>query len=129
MSILFRQFFKTVLFSGFWKVTVATSNFLIEVHNDGFAPEIKDLMLKETIALVRDYIYETRKEKVKQTKKYMWNCDMNYFSIETLAKTVCSLKILPQKSNRNFVMEELWQLENHALVNMLLFSSHFTEVH
>ena len=32
-----------------------------EFYNDGFAPEFSVSVLKETIALVRDYVSETRK--------------------------------------------------------------------
>ena len=75
---------------------------------------------------------------------YMWKRNMESFSNETLnfffrkfwasyildlAKTVRALRILSQKSTRNFGIKELWALENHVLVNMLLCSSHFTEVH
>ena len=75
---------------------------------------------------------------------YIWKQNMLSFSNETLsllfrkscfscildyAKTVWALRILSQKFTRNFVIKELWALENHELVNMLLCSSHFTEVH
>ena len=46
-----------------------------------------------------------------------------------LAKTILALRILPQKFTRNFIIKELRALENHILVNMLLCSSHSTEVH
>ena len=46
-----------------------------------------------------------------------------------LAKTVRALRILAQKSSRNFGIKELQALENHILVNMLLCTSHFTEMH
>ena len=36
-------------------MAIATSNFMNEVYNGGFAPESSVSMLKETIALVRDY--------------------------------------------------------------------------
>ena len=61
MSVLFRRSFKTAVFSSFLKVIIATSNFMNEVYNGGFAPEFSVSMLKETIALVRDNVYETRK--------------------------------------------------------------------
>ena len=35
------------------------SNFMNEVYNGGLAPEFSVSMLKETIALVRDYVSET----------------------------------------------------------------------
>ena len=75
---------------------------------------------------------------------YMWKRNMKYFSKETLiffffrkfcfsyildlAKTVQALRILPQKFTRNFVIKDFWPLKNHVLVNILLCSSHFTEV-
>ena len=37
MSILFRQSLKTAMFSRFLKMAIATSNFMIEVYNGGFA--------------------------------------------------------------------------------------------
>ena len=35
------------------------SNFMNEVYNGGLAPDFSVSMLKETIALVRDYVSET----------------------------------------------------------------------
>ena len=61
MSILFRRSFKTAIFSRFLKVAIATSNFMKEFYNGGFAPDFSVSILKETIALVRDYVSETRK--------------------------------------------------------------------
>ena len=46
-----------------------------------------------------------------------------------LAKTVRAQQILLQKPTMNSGMKKLEALENHVLVNMLLCSSHFTEVH
>ena len=60
MSVLFRRSFKTAIFSRFLKVAIATSNFMNEVYNGRFAPEFSVSMLKETIALVRDYVSETK---------------------------------------------------------------------
>ena len=42
-------------------MAIATFIFMNEVYNDGFAPEFSVSMLKETFALVRDYVYETSK--------------------------------------------------------------------
>ena len=53
--------FKTAILSRFSKVAIATSNFMNEINNGRFAPELSVSMLKKTIALVRDYVYETRK--------------------------------------------------------------------
>ena len=61
MSILFRRCFKTAIFSRFLKVAIATSDFMNEVYNGKFVPEFSVSMLKETISLVRDYAYKTRK--------------------------------------------------------------------
>ena len=61
MSVLFRLSFNSAIFSRSFKVAIATSNFMNEVYNGGFAPEFSVSMLKETIALVRDYVSETRK--------------------------------------------------------------------
>ena len=69
MSILFRQLFTTAIFSRFSKVAIATSNFMKEFYNGGFAPEVTVSMLKETIALVRDYVSKTRKYKAKLAEK------------------------------------------------------------
>ena len=51
--------FKTAVFSRFVKVALATSNFTNEVYNGGFAPEFSVSVLKEIIALVQDYVFET----------------------------------------------------------------------
>ena len=61
MSVLFRGSFRTVVFSRFLKVAIVTSNFINKLYNGKFAPEFSVSMLKETIALVRDYVSETRK--------------------------------------------------------------------
>ena len=39
MSVLFRRLFRTVIFSRFSKVAIATSNFMSEFFNGGFSPE------------------------------------------------------------------------------------------
>ena len=144
MFVLFRRSFKTAMFSRFLKLAIATWNFMNEVYNGGFVPEFSASMLKETIALVWGYASETRKKKAKLAEKYMWKRNMKYFSNETpnfffrkfwasyildLAKTVKALRILSQKSTGNFEIKELWAMENHVLVNILLCSSHFTDVH
>ena len=144
MSLLFRLSFKTAIFSRLLKVAIATSNFVNEVYNGGFAPEFRVSMIKETIALVGDYVFETREWKAKLAEKYIGKENMKSFFDETLnfffrkfwasyildlAKTVRALQILWEKFTRNFGIKELWALENHILVNMLLWSSHFTEGH
>ena len=48
----------TAIFSRFSKVAIATSDFMNKVYNGGFSPEFSVSMLKETIALVRDYVSE-----------------------------------------------------------------------
>ena len=55
-----------------------------EFYNGGVAPEFSVLMLKETIALVRDYVSETRKWEAKLAEKYIWKRNMKSFSNETL---------------------------------------------
>ena len=84
MSALFRRSIKTTIVSRFLKVAIATSNFMNEVFNGGFAPEFNVSMSKKTIAVVRDYVSETRKEKAKLAEKYMWKRNMKSFSNETL---------------------------------------------
>ena len=61
MFILFRRLFRTAIFSRFSKVAIATSNFMNKFDNGVFSPEFSASMLKEIIALVRDYVSETRK--------------------------------------------------------------------
>ena len=61
MSVLFRRLLRTVIFSRFSKVAIAVSNFMSKLYNGGFAPEFSVSILKELIALVRDYASETRK--------------------------------------------------------------------
>ena len=61
MSALFRGLFRTAIFSRFSEVPIATSIFMTEFNNSSFAQEISISLLKETTALVRDYVSETRK--------------------------------------------------------------------
>ena len=61
ICVLYRRSFQTAMFSRFLKVAIATSNFKNQVYNCGFAPEFSVLMLKEIIALVSDYVFETMK--------------------------------------------------------------------
>ena len=61
MSVLFRRFFRTAIFSRFSKVAIATSNVMNEFYNGRFLPEFSVSMLKEIIVLVRDYVSERRK--------------------------------------------------------------------
>ena len=61
MSVLFRCFVRTAIFSRFLKVAIATSNFINKVYNGRFVPESSVSMLKETIVLVPNYVYESRK--------------------------------------------------------------------
>ena len=61
MSVPFRHSLITAIFSRFLKVAIAMSDITNKVYNGGFAPEFSVSMLKETIALIRDYVYETRK--------------------------------------------------------------------
>ena len=53
-------------------------------YDGGFAPEFSVSMLKEIMALVWDYVYETRKEKTKLVETCMWKWNMKSFSNETL---------------------------------------------
>ena len=46
-----------------------TSDLMNKVYNGGFPPEFRISMSKETIALVRDYAYEARKQKAKLAGK------------------------------------------------------------
>ena len=86
MSVLFRRSFKTAIFSRSFEVAIATSNFMNEIYNGGFASGFSVSMLKEIIALVRDYVSETSKEKAKLAEKYMSKRNMKSFSNETLNK-------------------------------------------
>ena len=61
MSVLFRRLFRTAILSRFSKVAIAMSNIMNEFFNDIFLPEFSVSLLKEIIALVRDYVSETRK--------------------------------------------------------------------
>ena len=61
------------MFSRFCKVVIATSNFLNEFYNGGFAQEVSAAMLKEIIVLVRDYVSETRKSEEKPAENIYEN--------------------------------------------------------
>ena len=47
LSVLFSHLFRTVTFSRFSKVAIATSKFMSEFYNGGFSAELTVLMLKE----------------------------------------------------------------------------------
>ena len=49
---------------------MATPNFMKEVYNGGSGPEFSVSVLKEIIALVWSYVYETRNWKAKYVKTY-----------------------------------------------------------
>ena len=63
MSVLFRNSFRTAMFSRFLKVAIAMPHLMNKFYNGRFAPEFSDSMLKETITQVRDYISEMRNKK------------------------------------------------------------------
>ena len=84
MSVLFRRSFKTAIFSRFLKLAIARSNFTNEFYNGGFGPEFSVSVLKETFALVRDCVSQTRKEKANLAEKYIWKRNTKSFSNETL---------------------------------------------
>ena len=84
MSVLFRRFVKTAILSRFLKVAMATSNFMNEIYNGGFASKLSVSMLKQSISLVWDYVYETRKQKAKLAEKYICKQNMKSFSAEAL---------------------------------------------
>ena len=60
-SVLFRRSSKTIMLNRLLKVAIARSNFMNEVYNGGFSPEFRVSILKEIIALVWEYVYETKK--------------------------------------------------------------------
>ena len=61
ISLLFRRCFESTIFSRFFVVTIATSHFLNEVYNSGFASGFSVLVFKKTTVAVQSYVYETRK--------------------------------------------------------------------
>ena len=66
-------------------MATATSNFMKEFFNGGFAPEFSVSLLKDTIALVRDYyVSETRKWEAKLAEKYICKRNLKSFSNERL---------------------------------------------
>ena len=55
---------------------MATSYFINDVYNDGFAPEFSVSMLKEITMVVWDYAQEAGKWRTKVAEKYKWNWNM-----------------------------------------------------
>ena len=53
-------------------------------YNGGFAPGISVSMLKESIALVQDYVSKTRKSIAKPVERHIWKLNMKSFSNEKL---------------------------------------------
>ena len=62
----------TAIFSRFLKVAIPTSSFISEANNGRFAPKFSVSLLEETIALVQDFVSETRKNsrKINVKTKY-----------------------------------------------------------
>ena len=71
MSDLFRRSFRSAIFTRFFKMAIATSNFMNEFYNGVFASEFSVSMLKETIALVWDYVFERGEWKARLVEKYI----------------------------------------------------------
>ena len=71
MSDLFRRSFRSAIFTRFSKMAIATSNFMNEFYNGVFVPEFSVSMLKETIALVWDYVFEREEWKARLVEKYI----------------------------------------------------------
>ena len=110
----------------------------------GSGDKVIKIFYKFPVSAVQSYFIcsiWSEETKSKTNGKYILKRNMKSFSNETLnfffrkfcfsyfldlAKTVWALRILSQNS----VIKELWALENHVLVNMLLYSSDysFTEV-
>ena len=61
MSVLFKRSSKTAMLRRFLKVDIAKSNFMNEVYNGRFSPMFSVSLLKVMVALVWEYVYETRK--------------------------------------------------------------------
>ena len=55
-----------------------------EFYNGGFSSELSVSVWKEIMALVQDYVSETRKQEAKLAEKYIWKGNMKSFSEETL---------------------------------------------
>ena len=82
MSVLFRRSFNSAIFSRSFKVAIATSNFMNEVYNGRFAPE-----LKETIALVGDYVFEDKRQDSQSDKICNNFCDKIRRAVAVLARS------------------------------------------
>ena len=67
MSAFSRIPLQTAMLSRLLRVSLATSNFKIEVYNGRFAPKFSVLTLKEVSALVQNYVKKlgAKKKKIK----------------------------------------------------------------
>ena len=94
------------------------------------ATRIGELLRFGKIQKLREIELSVEKNLVLHWRKISYFVRKFCFSyILDFAKTVWALQILLQKFTGNFAIKELWAMENHVLVNMLLCSSHFTEVY
>ena len=141
-----------VIFSRFLKVAITTSNIMNETlmvdFCQGLVSQCQGKPSPNHISLYAYiYIYNRETERGRDKKlaeKCMWKRNMKSFSDEILnfffrkfwvsyildiPKTVLALQLLSQKATSNFGIKELRGLKNHAPVNLLLCSSHFTEAH
>ena len=74
---------------------MATSKFMKEFYNGGFAPEFSVSMLKETIAQVRDYVSATKEKEGKLAGRYIPKRNMKSFSNETLTFSSSESSVSP----------------------------------
>ena len=75
-SVFSRSLFKIAIFARSLKMAIATSIFMNERYDDGFAPEFSISVLKRIMALVPSYICETKEiksnMKLGQKKQNQW---------------------------------------------------------
>ena len=60
MYILFKCSSKTAVLSRLFKASTTMSNFMNKEFNGDFSSEFSVLMLKEVIAIILEYVYETK---------------------------------------------------------------------
>ena len=139
MSVLFRRLFRTAIFSRFSKVATATSNFMNEFYNGGFAPEFSVSMLKEINLFLNTLMsWIARKLKVlicllaKDLRDYCWCmykatlldfylCDFEIWKDISIS-VQCKLSALACKANDFIIISRTKCSEKYLLANTFLLT-------
>ena len=136
---LFRRLFRTAMFCTFSKVAIATSNFMNEFYNGGFAQDFIVSMLKKNHRASSRLCIRNEEIRSKTCRKHIWKRNMKSFSNETLNSFLQKVLFLLQfgscencMSSANVVPETHQKLCNKRVLStgktMYLWICYFSQV-